>query len=79
MTETIPPGCDDIPDCICVDSNLPAHKDCPYCYPTQPAEPDTRPGRVVAVVAILAVALLLLGWCDDKPWDTGTIRAAATR
>jgi hypothetical protein len=23
----------DVPDCICYDSNLPAHKECPYCYP----------------------------------------------
>lgn len=23
----------DEPECICTDSNLPARRDCPYCYP----------------------------------------------
>jgi hypothetical protein len=23
----------DVPECICYDSNLPARPDCPYCYP----------------------------------------------
>ncbi len=26
-------GAVEVPECICTDSNLPARKDCPHCYP----------------------------------------------
>lgn len=33
MSTTVQQPTDEIPDCICTDSNLPAHRDCPYCRP----------------------------------------------
>jgi hypothetical protein len=42
MTTILPAGYDEtaeVPDCICHDSNLAAHRDCPYCYPSLDVTP----------------------------------------